>query len=104
MCGKSMNMMEVCRKMPSKVRLKKIGLHQSMKGQFTIKYLIFREIWKILCCPNFLCVVTKFPVFSLSGKINNQIPPVFPVPWPPCYIFLLSCREIKHYLKNLAVL
>ena len=43
---------------------KKIGVHQLMKGQFTIKYLMFREIWKI---PY---VVPKLPVF--------------PVPWPPC--------------------
>ena len=27
-----------------------------------------------LCCPNFPCVVPKFPVFSLSGKTDNQIP------------------------------
>ena len=75
MCGKSMNMIKVCRKMPSEVRLEKIGVHQLMKGQFTMKYLIFREIWKIPC------VVQIFPVlylnslcFPLSGKSDNQIP------------------------------
>ena len=49
--------------MPEKIRA-----HQSIKGQFTIKYLIFREIWKI---PR---VVPEFPVFPLSGKLDNQIP------------------------------
>ena len=33
-----------------------------------LPYLIFREIWKIPC------VVPKFPVFSLSGKIDYRIP------------------------------
>ena len=68
MCGESMNMLKVCGKMLSKVRLEKIGIHQAMKGQFTIKYLIFKEICKIPC------VFPKFPVFSLSGKFDNQIP------------------------------
>ena len=27
-----------------------------------------------LCLKNFPCVITKFPVFSLSGKSKNQIP------------------------------
>ena len=63
-----MNMMKVCGRMPGEVRLEKIGAHQSMKGQFTIKYFIFRIVGKIPC------VVPKFPVFSLSGKIGNQIP------------------------------
>ena len=39
-----------------------------MKGQFIVKYFIFREIGKIPC------VVPKFHVFSLSGKIDDQIP------------------------------
>ena len=56
-----------------------------MKGQFTIKYFIFREIWKIPCvCSNFPCVVPKFPVFSLSGKSDNQIPCF------PCAVATLS--------------
>ena len=42
----------------SKAR-KKTGVHQSMKGQFTIKYLIFMEIWKLPC------VAQNFPVFSI---------------------------------------
>ena len=42
-----------------------------MKGQFTIKYLIFREIWKIPCILQIFHVVPKFPVFSLSGKIDQ---------------------------------
>ena len=54
-----------------------------MKGQFTIKYLNFRKFEKSLCCQNFPYVVPKFPEFSLSGKIDDQIP-CFPVPWSPC--------------------
>ena len=54
---------------------KNIGVHQSIKGQFTTKYLIFlRNVENSLYCPNFPCVLPKFPVFSLSGKIDNQIP------------------------------
>ena len=46
-----------------------------MKGQFTVKYLIFREIWKIFCdLQIFLVFHLNFPVFSLSRKIDNQIP------------------------------
>ena len=63
-----MSMVKVCGKMPSVARLEKIGVYKSMKEEFTIKYLIFREIWKNSC------VVPKFPMFSLSGKIDNQIP------------------------------
>ena len=63
-------MMKVCGKMQSEARLGKIGVHQSMKGQFTTKYLIFREIWKIPCA------VQIFPVLnlnSLSGKTDHRI-------------------------------
>ena len=56
-----------------------------MKGQFTIKYFIFREIGKIPCCPSFPCVVPKFPVFSPSGKSDNQIPCF------PCALAILHC-------------
>ena len=35
---------------------------------------ILHPIPNSLCCPNFPCVVPKFPVFSLSGKSDNQIP------------------------------
>ena len=59
--------MNICGKVSSEVRLEKIRSHQSMKGQFTIKYLIFREI---------LHVVQIFPMLylnSLSEKIDNQI-------------------------------
>ena len=63
-----MGMIKVCRKMLSKMRLEKIGVYQLMKGQCTIKYLIFREIWKIPYIGQI------FPVFSLSGKNDNQIP------------------------------
>ena len=65
MCREKIKTMKVCRKMPHEVRPEKIGVHQLMKGQFTIKYHIFRKIWKIPC------VVPKFPVFSLSGKSDN---------------------------------
>ena len=77
MCGKSMGMMNICGKMPSEVRLEKIGACLLMKGQLTIKYLIFKEIWKIPCIGkiflvlylNFLCfpfldkLITKFLVY-----------------------------------------
>ena len=65
----------------SKAR-KKFRVHQSMKGKFTTKYLIFREIWKIPC------VVQIFPVLYLNSlcfpcleKLITKFP-VFPVPWP----------------------
>ena len=74
MCRKGLDMMKVCGKMLSKVRREKNGVHQSTKGQFTIKYLIFREIWKIPCVVQIFRVVPKFPVFSLSGKSDNKIP------------------------------
>ena len=61
---------------------KKLGIHQSMKGQFTLKYLIFREIWKTPC------VVQIFPVLYLNSlcfpcleKVITKFP-VFPVLWP----------------------
>ena len=60
--------------------MKKIEVHQSMKGQFTVKYFIFREIWKIPC------VVQIFPVLHLNSlcfpcleKVITKFP-VFPVP------------------------
>ena len=60
-----MNMMEVCGKMWSEARLEKIGLHQLMKRQFTIKYLIFREIWKIPCVVQIFPVLYQNSPFSL---------------------------------------
>ena len=44
-----------------------------------------------LCFQNFLCVRTKFPVFSLSGKSKNQIPcfPCF-----PCAVATLVCHSV----------
>ena len=77
MCQKSMDMVKVGENVPSEVRVEKNWdtVHLLMKGQFTIKYLICREIWKIPCVIQiFPCVVPKFPVFSLSGKTDNQIP------------------------------
>ena len=78
-----MTMMKVCGKMPIKARLEKIWVHQSMKGKFTIKCLIFREIWKIPC------IVQIVPVLYLNSlcfpcleKLITKFP-VFPVPWPP---------------------
>ena len=66
---------------------KKIGVYQSMKGQITLKYFVFREMWKIPC------VVQIFPVLSLNSlcfpcleKMLTKFP-VFPVPWPPCITF-----------------
>ena len=92
MCGESIKMLNVCGKMPRKVRLEKNGVHQSMNGQFTFKYFIFREIRKIpsvvqiflvlylssLCFPCLEKVITKFSVFL--------------VPWPPC---LLQTRDMN---------
>ena len=66
--------------MPSEARLEKVEVHQSMNGQFTIKYFIFKEILKIPCA------VPKFPVFSLSGKSDNQIPCF------PCAVATLEIR------------
>ena len=70
MSGKSMNMVKVCRKMPSKGRLeKKFG--GTSVDERAIYYI---NLDNSLCCPKFPCVVPKFPVFSLSGKIDDQIP------------------------------
>ena len=85
MCKESIKMMQVCGKMLSEARLEKNWhTHQLMKWQFTIKYFIFREIWKIPC------VVQIFPVLYLNSlcfpcleKVLTKFP-VFPVPWPPC--------------------
>ena len=88
--GKSMNMIKGCGKMPSKVRLEKNGVHQSMNGQFTIKYLIFREIWKIPCVGQiFPMLYLNSLCFPCLEKLITKFP-VFPVLWPPCYqtIFL----------------
>ena len=84
-----MNMMKVCGKMLSKVRLEKIlGTSVDERAiyykilNFTIKYLIFRETWKI---PY---VVKIFPVLYLNSlcfpcleKLITKFP-VFPGPWP----------------------
>ena len=53
MCRKSIKMMKFCGKMPSILRLEKIGVSQSMKGQFTLKYFILGKFG-------------KFPVFSMG--------------------------------------
>ena len=80
MCGKSMKMMKVCGKMPSKVRLEK---NWGFLGQFTIKYLIFREIWKIPCVFHIFPVLyLNSPCFPCQEKLIIKFP-VFPVPWPP---------------------
>ena len=93
MCGKGMNMMKVCGRMLSEARLEKIGAYQSTKGQFTIKYFIFREIGKIPC------VVQIFPVLYLNSlcfpcleKLITKFP-VFPVWLPSCY-FVCVCAVI----------
>ena len=64
-----------------------------MKEQFTTKYLIFREIWKIFC------VVQIFPVLYLNSlcfpcleKVITRFP-VFPVPWPPWVTFWKFCMS-----------
>ena len=84
MCRESIKMVKVCGKMPSEARLEKIQVHHSMKGQFTVKYFIFRGIWKIPC------VVQIFPLLYLNSlcfpcleKVITKLP-VFPVPWSPC--------------------
>ena len=67
MCRECIKMMKACGKMPSKAWLNKFGVHQSMKGQFTIKYFIFREIWKISC------VVQIFPVLYLNSLFPSAV-------------------------------
>ena len=58
----------------------KRGAHQSIKGQFTTKFLIFKGILEnSLCCPNFPCVVPKFPVFPVWKN------------WTPNSLFSLGC-------------
>ena len=53
-----------------------------------------------LCCHNFACVkikFTKFPVFSLFGKVNIQIP-CFPCAMAIlCMMNLLSDELINYY-------
>ena len=67
-------MLKVCGNMLNEVRLEKIMLHQLMNGQFTIKYFIFREIWKIPCVVQIFPVLHLNSLFSLSGKSDYQIP------------------------------
>ena len=75
MCGNSMHMMKVCGWMPSKMRLEKNWGTSVDERAIYCKILHFKGNWEnSQCCPNFPCVVPKFPVFSLSGKIDNQIP------------------------------
>ena len=79
----------------------KIMLRNSMKGQFTTKYLIFREIWKNSpCCPNFLCVVPKSPVFSQS--VNSIFPCTVATLLVKWFQRILFC--IKTYLDFLRIL
>ena len=68
-----------------------------MKGQFAVKYLIFREIWKISCVVQIPCVVPKFPVFSLSGKSDNQIP-CFPCAVAPLQSLCLKNVQNKEHV------
>ena len=70
-----------------------------MKGEFTIKYFIFREIWKI---PY---VVKIFPVLDLNSlyfpcleKLTTKFP-VFPVPWPPWVKDWTVNNVTQHYLR-----
>ena len=58
-----------------------------MKGQFTIKYLNFRKVWKIPC------VVKTFPVFSLSAKIDDQI---------PCFLCAVATLNTEKWLSQKA--
>ena len=91
MCGENMNTIKVCGKMPRGARIK-IGVHQLMKGQFTIKYLIFREIWKFPYVVQIVPVLyLNYPVFSMSGKIDNQIPCF------PCAVETLMIRFSKRF-------
>ena len=54
-----MNMMNVCRKMPSEVRLEK-GWGTSVDER-AIDYKILNFEENFPCCPNFPCVVPKIP-------------------------------------------
>ena len=60
-----MNMIKVYEKMLCKARLEKVGIHQLMIGKFALKYLNFKEIWKIPCVVQIFHVVPKFPVFPV---------------------------------------
>ena len=94
MCGKGMDMMKACGKMLSKVRLEK-NWGTSVNGR-AIYYQILNFLGNLensLCCPNFPCVVPKFPVFSLSGKSDNQIP-CFPCAVATLYDYL-TCLIIS---------
>ena len=73
-----------------------------MKGQFTIKYLICREIWKIPC------VVQIFPVLYLNSlcfpcleKVITKFS-IFPVPWPPwmCFCVKNEGSMINHLVRK----
>ena len=67
--------MKVCVKMPSEVRLEKKWGTSVDESAIYYKILNFwGNLENSLCCPDFPCVVPKFPVFSLSEKTNNQIP------------------------------
>ena len=72
MCGENMNTMIASGKMLSKARLEKNCGTSVTERAIYYKILNFWEILEnSLCCQNFPCFVPKFPVFSLSRKIDN---------------------------------
>ena len=79
-------------------KARKVGLHQSMKGQFTIKYLIFRVIWKIPVLSKFSLCYIQIPCFPCLEKLITKFP-----------LFSLCCghpelRLIHHPLKSVLCL
>ena len=96
MCGENMNMLKACGKMLSKARLEKNWGTSFDERAIYYKILHFQGNWEnSLCCPNFPCVVPKFPVFSLSGKIDNQIPCF------PCAVATLNVTSVSSKLPNI---
>ena len=82
--------------MASKEKLEKNWGTSINERAIYYKILHFMEIWKIPC------VVPKFPVFSLSGKSDNQIP-CFPCAvatllhfWPPISPTKKDTVHFKH--------
>ena len=78
--------------MPSEARLKKIEKY--VKGNML--FAVINTVKNIFPCvlKNSPCVTAKFPVFSLSGKSENQIPCF------PCAVATLNVSMLEPELDD----
>ena len=69
-----------------------IGVHKSMKGQFTRFFLNFREIWKIPCVVQIFRVVPKSPMFPC---LENVITKIWHISCFPCAVATLKFHILR---------